>query len=298
MTSPEAEPQFIKALTYSEESSLNTLELCLPRPLSAEGDILRYWIVYIHGGAWRDPAIDATSFEPMQQRLLQSKVNDQIAGCASINYRLSSYPSHPSNPSDPSDPARNARHPDHINDVLTALLYLQNAYGFRDRYVLVGHSCGATLALQVAVKRYWGLQYESTYALEHNVKPPVAIVGLEGIYDVQAFDRNHRDQPIYKDFLDNAFGSADWGVISPTSGRFGDSWPDGKLVVIAHSSADELVEPEQAKLIQACLAAQGWQESDQRRVKFVELNSGHDEVWQTGEAAKAIEVAISLLTEI
>lgn len=298
MTSSEAVPHFIKALAYSEASSLNTLEICLPRPPTAEADSHRYWIVYIHGGAWRDPAIDATSFEPIQQRLLQSKVNDEIAGYASIDYRLSSYPSHPTNPSDPSDPARNARHPDHINDVLSALLYLQNTYGFRDQYVLVGHSCGATLALQVAMKRYWSQQHESTYALEHNVEPPLAIVGLEGIYDVQAFDGNHRDQPIYKDFLDNAVGSADWNVISPTSGKFGDSWPDGKLVVIAHSPADELVEPEQAELMQRCFVAQGWQESGQRRVKFVELNSGHDEVWQTGEAAKAIILAISLLTEI
>ena len=183
MAATETWPKYEKGIPYSEDSSLNTLDICIPRRPSPE-DSKRLWIVCIHGGAWRDPEIDASSFETTQDRLLASPLADNITGYASINYRLSPYPSHPTNPSDPSDPARNAKHPDHINDVLTAMLYLQETYHFRDQYILVGHSCGATLALQVAMKRYWGSQYESTFALELNVEPPRAVVGLEGIYDI------------------------------------------------------------------------------------------------------------------
>lgn len=296
MAASDAWPKYEKDIQYSEDSSLNTLDICIPRPPSPE-DSKRYWIVYVHGGAWRDPDIDASSFKTTQERLLQSKIADQIAGYASINYRLSPYPSHPTNPSDPSDPARNAKHPDHINDVLTALLYLQDTYHFRDRYILVGHSCGATLALQVAMKRYWGSQYESTLALELNVEPPGVIVGLEGIYDIPALLQYHEDQPAYKDFIHNAFGPAGWKTVSPTNADFDESWPDGKIVLLAHSPEDSLVEWEQVDLQTQALQAQGWKSEGERIAKMLELKGDHDEIWQTGEAARAIEFAIQTLSE-
>ena len=289
-------PKYDTEIPYSEESSLNTLEICIPRPPSLE-DASRFWIVYIHGGAWRDPAISASSFSKTQEKLLASTVNDRVTGYASVNYRLSPYPSHPTDPSNPSDPARNATHPDHINDVLAAILFLQERYQFEDRYILVGHSCGATLALQVAMKRYWGSQYESTFALELNVIPPVAIVGLEGIYDIPALVDDHKEEPAYRDFVTNAFGVSGWDLASPTNADFDDSWPDGKLVVLAHSSDDTLVEWKQVELQKAALEAQGWRDIGERRVKTFELQGDHDEVWETGEAAKAVEWAIQDLSE-
>jgi acetyl esterase/lipase len=230
----------------------------------------------------------------MQEKLLSSKVAVDIAGYASLNYRLSPYPSHPRDPSNPSDPSRNAKHPDHINDVLAALLYLQETYSFEDRYILVGHSCGATLAFQTAMRRYWGSQYESTFALELNVVPPVAIVGLEGLYDLPALVEFHREQPEYRDFVTNAFGQAGWEAVSPTSADFGESWPDGRLVVLAHSEGDALVEGEQPELMRRALEAQGWKGkgTGDRRVLGFELQGDHDEVWDTGDAARAVEFAV------
>ena len=280
-------PKYKRDVSYSDESYLNTLDICIPRPTSS-GDSNGLWIVYIHGGAWRDPEISASSFEKTRDVLLTSKVAELIAGYASINYRLSSYPSHPTDPSNPSDPARNATHPDHINDVLAAILHLQETYHFEDRYILVGHSCGATLAFQVAMKRYWGSQYESTLALELNVIPPRAFVGLEGIYDIPALVKHHREQPVYTDFICNAFGQSGWDVVSPTNAHFEETWPDGKLVVLAHSSEDELVELEQPELQRKALEAQGWKDSGERRIKSFELKGNHDEVWETGEAARAV----------
>ncbi|KAK3047530.1 hypothetical protein LTR09_011034 [Extremus antarcticus] len=262
---------------YSDESTLNTIEVCLPRPL----DDLGLWIVFIHGGAWRDPAISAASFNTTIEKLSTSSLpRTGIAGYASINYRLSPYPSHPTDPSNPSDPARNAKHPDHINDVLAALLYLQEKYRFKDDYVLV------------AMKRYWGSQYESTFALELNVVPPKAIVGLEGIYDIPAFVKRHEHEPVYRDFITNAFGPSGWDVASPVNGDYQDSSPDCDLIVLAHSDGDQLVEQNQAALMMDALMDQGYDRQGQREVKWFPVTGDHDEVWQTGEAARAVEWAV------
>lgn len=292
MASPETRP--IKFTDqYSSESELNTVDICLPRAPSRE-DAKRYWIVFIHGGAWRDPSIDSRSFVLTQDHLLSGRHHDRIEGYASINYRLSPYPSHPTNPSHPADPARNAKHPDHITDVLRAILYLQETYHFEDRYILAGHSAGATLSFQVAMKRYWGQQYESTYALELNVVPPIAIVGLAGIYDLHAVVRNHADQPVYHDFIAGAFGPpANWDKASPSHGAYASSWEDGQLAVVAHSPGDTLVEEEQAQIQLEALRNSGW--SKGRALHDLELHGDHDEIWESPEAARAIEFAIQQL---
>ncbi|KAK4553170.1 hypothetical protein LTR86_009700 [Recurvomyces mirabilis] len=285
---------------YSDESSLNTLEVCIPRPETQNPKAI--WVVFIHGGAWRDPAVDSTSFRKTQDLLLRSPHLNQIAGLASINYRLSPYPAHPTDPSSPSDPSRNARHPDHVNDVLAAILYLQEKYHFEDRYILAGHSVGATVAFQVAMKRYWGSQYESTFALELNVVPPIAVLGVAGIYDIPALVTHHKDIPEYADFVSNANGSdpAVWKAVSPTTGDYDESWADGKLGIIAHSHDDELVEWDQAVLMHEALKAQGWVESlKERQVRLMPLKGKHDQIWEDGtELARAISKAVEKVIEI
>ncbi|KAF2162265.1 hypothetical protein M409DRAFT_27268 [Zasmidium cellare ATCC 36951] len=289
-------PQFRKDITYSNESNLNTLQTCIPRPTSSN-DRSRIWIVYVHGGAWFDPEQTASTFDKAQEQLLNSPIADRVAGFASINYRLSPAPTHPTNPSNPADPARNARHPDHINDVLAAILHLQETYRFEDRYILVGHSAGAFLALQVAMKRYWGSQYESTYALELNVVPPVAILGIEGLYDLPALVKYHDklSQHMYHNFVESAFGpnEADWGAASPTQSNLEETWENGQLAVIAHSHSDELVEWEQPESMIKSLTSQGFKDSGSRRAKLIELQGKHDQVWSEGrEVARAIEWTI------
>ena len=300
MESANGFPQYRKDVQYSDESTLNTLQFCIPRPITA--GLKQVWIVFVHGGAWLDPEIDASSFDKTQELLLQSNEIKHVAGLASINYRLSSYPSHPSDPSNPSDPSRNAKHPDHINDVLTALLHLQETYRFEDRYILVGHSCGATLAFQVAMKRYWGSQYESTFALEMNVVPPLAILGVEGLYDLPALVKYHPNEPEVRDFVVNAFGQneAVWAAVSPTASDFDDSWQDGRLAVLAHSREDELVEWEQVDHMHKALKMQGFDEvGGDRRLKCVTLSGKHDQVWQEGEMlAMAIKATVQVVKTI
>ncbi|KAI5369797.1 Putative alpha/beta hydrolase-3, kynurenine formamidase, vertebrates/fungi-type [Septoria linicola] len=287
-------PQFRRDIVYGKESNLNTLQTCIPRPTSAN-DQKRIWIVYIHGGAWFDPDQTATTFDKAQDLLLGSSIIEHIAGFASINYRLSQAPKHPTNPSNPADPARNARHPDHINDVLAGILHLQETYRFQGRYLLVGHSCGACLALQVAMKRQWRAQHASSSALGVNVVPPLAILGLEGLYDLPALVEYHSDSTFYRDFVAAAFGpeKADWKAVSPTSAELNQSWVDGKLIVIAHSREDELVEWEQPELMMKSLSSQGFDDSGSRRAKLLELKGNHDQVWEEGpEVARAIEFTV------
>ncbi|KXS97504.1 hypothetical protein AC578_4610 [Pseudocercospora eumusae] len=283
-------PQFRKDMHYSDDSKLNTLQTCIPKPTSSN-DQSRIWVVYVHGGAWFDPEQTATTFDKAQDILLKSPELHRIAGFASINYRLSPASCHPTHPSNPADPARNATHPDHINDVLSAILHLQETYRFEHRYILV------------AMKRYWGLNYQSTQALELNVVPPLAICGIEGLYDLPALVKYHDklDQSLYRNFTEAAFGTSEqgWAAASPTQGDYKANWEDGKLVVIAHSREDELVEWEQAELMLSCLQKQGFTESGDRRLKLLQLEGKHDQVWKEGqEVARAIEYTIKELVSL
>lgn len=283
-------PKHLVDIPYSAESTLNTLRVCLPRPLSSQNPA-RLWLVYIHGGAWRDADILASSFDTLQSALLKSPTISKLQGLASIDYRLSPDPSNSTNPSDPHDPARNARHPDHIEDVLRALLYLQQKYGFDDRYILVGHSCGAFLALQVAMRRYWGEQYESSYADELNVVPPATIVGVNGIYSLEDLVDEYDKSPAYLAFVSGAFGSrrSDWKGCSPVSGDYAEHWPDGRLLVLVHSIADELLSQRQRLVMLDHIESSKWVKLDGHKITTRDLRDlKHDEVWQRPSQLAAV----------
>ncbi|MCJ1364075.1 hypothetical protein MMC16_003184 [Acarospora aff. strigata] len=244
-------------------------------------------ISYIHGGAWRDPTISSKSFDPALFFLLDHPVADTIAGFASINYRLSPYPSHQNLPSLPDDAARNAQHPDHIQDVIAALAFLQNEYGFKDRYLLVGHSCGATLAFQVTMARW-----QSRNAAQFSM--PQGVLGLEGIYDLGALRDTHKNIPMYQEIIENAFGSENvWADVSPTSGSFLKSWTNGKLAVLAQSVNDELVDQEQLDRMAVVLEVN--QSPDREDLKLA-LEGKHDDVWRNGwELAQSVATALQHL---
>ena len=254
---------------------------------------------YIHGGAWRDPEIDSSQLN-RAHAILKDPLIPNIIGFASINYRLSPYPDHPRDPSSPDDPSRNAKHPNHIHDVLAALRWLQKEYGFGERYLLAGHSCGATLAFQVAMIR----QEESVLAPAFT--KPLAILGVEGIYDLVALRDNHKDEPVYQQIVENVFGTDEawWAACSPVSGDYNKHWPNGKLTVIAHSLEDELVEKDQMHRMKEALNSQRSSamggSAAQNRLDTVQILTGkHDEIWKEAtELAKSIANAIERLGHI
>jgi len=240
--------------------------------------------------------------------LLESAYNEtdnpSIAGLVSLNYRLSP---HPDYPAPPSDPARNARHPDHINDILAAITHLQSLYPhLKDNYILAGHSCGATLSLQVAMSQATRppLPHSGSGNKDNGTKPypPLAIVGIEGIYDLPALVAYHTAHPIYETFAIGAFGPDRevWKDVSPTNGRFNESWSGGRLVLLGHSREDELVEWEQVELMEASLRKQGFGDGvgKQRVLEVLQLEGLHHGGWQKGgEVVKAIERALEILAK-
>ncbi|EON61185.1 hypothetical protein W97_00397 [Coniosporium apollinis CBS 100218] len=292
---------------------LQTADICLPRPLTESSPDRTFWVIYIHGGAWRDPAITSTSIQPTLTRLLNSpETLCRIAGFASLNYRLSPYPTHATDPSRPDDAARNARHPDHLDDVLAALQWLDREYdvgslgrrgGRGHEYILVGHSCGATLAFQ-ALRRMAG------HGPNHSPRGgcgsqalPAAVVGVCGIYDIPLLVSTH-EHPAYREFVEAAFGEEEreWAEVSPADGvgRLQDGGGGGgmRVVVLGQSSEDELVDGGQRDAMVETLREEGFEEGGaDKELVVLDMKGKHDEVWENGEEiVRAIEVALDRLS--
>jgi kynurenine formamidase len=227
-----------------------------------------------------------------------------IAGFASLNYRLSPHPDYPQDADKTSTyELRNAKHPDHVDDVLTAIEVLQKKYGFGERYLLVGHSVGATMAFQVALSRNVPWDPSAAAETERKVEPPVALLGVEGIYDFPLLVRTVPDEvrDKYVKPTQGAFGKNEdvWLEASPaqySAETYARSWGEGRrLAIVAHSREDELVDWEQVRAIRKVFS----QRVKDDRIKFEVLElkgKHHEEVWEKGEGlAKAIAEAIRSL---
>jgi kynurenine formamidase len=195
---------------------------------------------------------------------------------------LSAYPDHDSEPSSPIDPARNAQHPDHLNDVTRALVFLEKTYGIGGRYVLVGHSCGATLAFQIP----------ETDGAE-KVPQPTCIIGSEGIYDLPSLLAVHQDSSsYYRQFIVSAFGGAEdaWAEASPALVRAGAIWEGTDILLISHSDEDEYVEKEQSLEMLEHISKT---KRGRGQAAYVPVHGKHDEIHETGrELARIITLGL------
>ncbi len=226
------------------------------------------YLVHIHGGAWRDPKLTSASIEPtVAHAFAATDASSPIVAIASVNYRLSQFPTSPRLPYDAdkdrhSDPSREAVHPQHLSDVLHAFGLLRS-FGLTDQsYILSGHSCGACLALQAV------LQSPSDYGLADmpDVSCPAAVLGLNGLYDLTALvhglGASHEHlRGEYATLLSNAFGGEEaWPAASPA--RFdpmgiAQRVNEGKtprLVVLDESADDQMVPMNQKDSLQATLS--------------------------------------------
>ena len=261
------------------------------------------WVIYIHGGAWRDPLVDASSFAPTISHVIRSHGSSlsSMAGFASINYTLSPHPNHPTDPSPPkdpsipADPSRTGRHPDHIADVLRAISFLQQAAGFKDKYVLLGHSCGATLAFQALMDV---ARWSSEEIGDSRIVKPVAVVGLNGLYDLPELINDPGEKhasliPIYEEFTRGAFGDDEkvWHDVSPISVRdWVKEWETNKgKVVLVQSKEDTLVPYRQLEDMWKVL-----EPSKSAGLDLSELPASHDhnELWSRGDRLAAIVVEV------
>jgi kynurenine formamidase len=220
---------------------------------------------------------------------------DQIAGYASLNYRLSPHADFPQDRRRTADyEMRTARHPDHIKDVLSALRDLQRRHGFGGRYLLLGHGVGATMALQVAMGRQWGVGGPA--GDEDDIKPPIAIIGIDGIYDIPLLRNQHIELHRYQTMIEGAFGNDEtmWSKASPALwGNYRTTWPGARGLMLVHSREDELVDWSQVEAMERCWSEGQGQEKEgygkgegggKLGLELVirEIRGRHAEIWEKG----------------
>lgn len=227
----------------------------------------------------------SASIEPTIEKLITTGNPglQNVAAIASINYRLSAHKNIPQDKtSTPAAEYRDAKHPEHLFDVKTAIKTLQQEYGFGSRYILVGHSCGATLAFQTVM----GLSALGDAAdSAPQIDLPIAIAGLAGIYDMRASRDSHPLISSYREFLQSAFGDDDKVLddLSPANWKsFRESWPNGTHVFLLHSRGDSLVEEGQVDAMEQSLRMT-WRDQE-RAVFYSRLRKWeHNEMWENGD---------------
>lgn len=220
------------------------------------GGAPQYWHVHVHGGAWRDPNLLASSIEAAVAHAFSDQTSvGNIRGIISLNYTLSPFPTHPTEPYDPSktgvtDPGRDAVHPRHVQDVIHAFAELKKLGLTDDSYILSGHSAGGCLTFQASLfdPRNWGLE-ESM-----QIPRPAALVGLNGLYDLPDLVDNLGDshaklKDVYQNLISIAFGDAKntWPAASPARvdpSQLAERLQAGtspRLVLLDQSKEDQLV---------------------------------------------------------
>lgn len=270
----------------------------IPLP-SSSLDKKGLWVIYIHGGAWRDPRVTSASFEPTVKHLL-SKMNtfaDKLGGIASINYSLSPIDTPSKDAAEANDLSRQTMHPAHIVDVLTGIKLLQDKAGFGSNYILAGHSCGATLAFQVAMEHSrWGQE-----AARLGVAKPKCIIGLNGLYDMTTLirepDATHARLKVeYERFTRQAFGGDEkvWHAICPISVRdWATEWSEGVRVILVQSKEDSLVPYSQLDGFRTSLLGS---KAVKLEVKEMNANGDHNNLWEAGDRlAEVVQEAVDSL---
>ena len=130
---------------------------------------------------------------------------------------------------------------------------------------------------------------------EGKLPMPAAVVGVAGIYNMKLLRDTHAEIPAYEVFTKGAFGDdeEEWDKASPTTGKYAKTWPSGKVVVVAHSREDELVDWVQVEAIEKILHKE---QKDGRSDKVLELKGKHHDIWKGGtEMARAIKEVLRML---
>ncbi|KIW83528.1 hypothetical protein Z517_02773 [Fonsecaea pedrosoi CBS 271.37] len=310
----------MKRHQYALDNILQSYELYIPeldQSHLAGASGKKFWVVFVHGGYFRDPTVTSSSFYPALDYLVSGKGNGHrhlhnplkhdehvpavapyIAGYASLNYRLS--PHQDKAPQDPNKtPAyelRNAKWPDHIHDVLTAIAHLQNKYGFGERYLLVGHSVGATMAMLSTIAAHRSFSKGDSSELP-KIEPPMAVLGVSGIYDYPLIHESFSD---YIGLTRNAIpNEADDVLASPArynAKDYVDGWAAAgtkkRVLVIAHSKDDGWVDWKQVEAMQKVFAGS----ESAINCTVIELKGQHNDIWEKGtELARAIAQTVDIM---
>lgn len=248
------------------------------------------WLIFLHGGAWRDPRNDHHNGDKLLSTLI-NKFPTKVSG-ASIDYRLSK----------PLDgPQKGAMHPDFTIDALSALLYLNSKYKI-DNFVLIGHSAGAFISLQCFINPSILLSSSpsSLSDIDTSKIPPLmskclAVFGIAGIYSLPLLIT---EEPSYSSFLDPAFGpdQSKWESASVVPYTNSNSAPNlfpssnFKLVAI-YSPEDELLNSkyQPSKVVELYTPILGKEES----ISLEVTDGHHEDTYTSPTTASVIEKYIS-----
>lgn len=216
-------------------------------------------LIFIHGGAWRDPHNTYDDFGELIDQLPRN------VNYFSLNYRLSPQ----------------SKHPDHLEDVIYALKFLETHYNVK-RALLVGHSVGATLILQL-------LTYKAL--LGERMSPLVIelenLYFLDGIYDIVELLAEY---PTYLLFVNEAFDSeTDYANSTAISRPTMNFEFDFGHIFILQSLDDELLSERQLDLFAHYL---------KKKCIAFEDSRGHwgkhEEVYRRGEIAEILRTSMQL----
>ncbi|PNY29715.1 Kynurenine formamidase [Tolypocladium capitatum] len=254
-----------------------------------------HWVIFIHGGAWRDPRNTFEDFMPSIKHMLSSQdiARSAIRGFVSIDYRLSPYTDFPQDPAEtPGPELRHARHPDHVLDVRAALKFLESEYQLAKDYVLVGHSAGATLAYQLLM----GEAALAGQCMPQAIPLPAAVIGISGIYDLVGLNDRHGGN--YAGFISVAFGTDQkaWQGASPASfaGSIKEKWSGSPYSLLAYSTEDSLIDSLETESMAAKLTKDGVALSVVK-----DLTGDHDFVWQDGsQVARLVAQVLERLSQV
>ncbi|GMG20832.1 unnamed protein product [Ambrosiozyma monospora] len=252
-------------------------------------------IVFLHGGAWRDPTNTYKDFDKLVDQIDLELNNGngtfiskgdsdfQSEDCYnidlySIDYRLSP----------------EVKHPEHLKDVLLALNYIREELN-EDMVSLVGHSVGATLITQLCCpveelcKLFGGHNYQRLPL------PKIShVMYLDGIYQVEDMIKEY---PSYLFFVKEAFKNENdylnncndvkFNLDKVTSGKCQEVYSSMKNFYLIHSTKDELLSLRQPQLFYKWLTEEIHVEKSKISQLYLDLGK-HNDVYQHPKVAKMI----------
>lgn len=244
-----------------------------------------YFLVFIHGGYFRDPKQTSKSFQPTISFLesdtaTPQEITHKITGYASLNYRLAPHPGHPQSPTTPAYTHNVAHWPDQPNDIISALKHIHSHYPASRRYILSGHSVGATLSLIATLR-----------ARDSGLTPPAHVVGICGIYD---FPLIHKMNDGYEGMTRGSMDQKQFGEASPALYKLGDyveKWNgEAHTVMLAASKEDKLVNWEQMEGMAEVFDKQDGGERAREKIKsvVVEVEGDHYACLEDGGLARCL----------
>ncbi|ODV97168.1 hypothetical protein PACTADRAFT_74724 [Pachysolen tannophilus NRRL Y-2460] len=191
-------------------------------------------IIFIHGGAWRDPNNTFKDFEK-----LIKNINNELSSLSSLNNKIELYSlDYRLSPT--------VKHPCHLIDVINAINYIiKNINSNLKNLTLVGHSVGSTLAIQVLDYKKL-LNYYNENIDELDISFIKNLVLLDGIYDIPKLLDEY---PSYLSFINEAFEEKNFNTATQLSisnkdeknVQIGMYFKFLKKIIIVQSENDELL---------------------------------------------------------